>query len=174
MICRSVTQNEYTVSSSYSFNGNGNNPLGRGERKRPELFIEESRNVLLQTCFLLIRAAASISKIGFVSGELKNVYSQIKFRFLLNNYFLSTPLPLSHEAHLFPNQPPGLPEHIAWKQFWVLSKSNYKPFFQLIIFYVFWESFQFYVYWDSIRSCVFWASFQFCVYWSDVIWESTE
>ena len=95
VICRSVTQNEYTVSSSYSFNGDGNNPLGRGERKRPEISIEVSRNVLLQTCFLLIRAAASISKIGFVFGELKNVYSQIKFHFLLNNYFLSTPLPPS-------------------------------------------------------------------------------
>ena len=83
-----VTKNEYTGSSSYSFNwGGGIIRWGRGEWKRPEIFIEESKNVLFASFFLLIRAASSISKTGVVFGKLKNVYTQNKFHFLLNNYF---------------------------------------------------------------------------------------
>ena len=61
---------------------------------------------------------------------------------------------LPPQPYFFPNQPPGVPEYIAWKQIWVLSKINYN-YFHLIFFYVCWDYFQFYV------------------YWSYVIWEST-
>ena len=46
--------NECAGSSSYSFNwGGGNNPLGEGERKRPEISIEESKNVLFANLFFI-------------------------------------------------------------------------------------------------------------------------
>ena len=61
-----------------------------------------------------------------------------------------------------------LPEYIAWKQIWVLSKINYN-FFHLIFSHVFSDSFQFYVCWDSIWIYVCWDSFHFYVYW-DSIW----
>ena len=66
----------------------------------------------------------------------------------------------------------SLPEYIAWKQIWVLSKINYN-FFHLIFSHVFWDFFQFYVHCDSIWIYVCWDSFQFYVYCSYVIWEST-
>ena len=62
--------------------------------EKPKISIEDSKNVLFaKSCFSLIRADLSISKTGVVFDKLKNMYTQIKFHFLLNNYFLSTPRP---------------------------------------------------------------------------------
>ena len=104
--------------------GGGDVPLGEGggTEKTRNFYRRIEKRPVGKLVFLLIRAASSISKTWVVFGKLKNVYTQINFHLLLNNHFLSTPPP---QLHFFPNQPPGLPECIAWKQIWVLSKINY-------------------------------------------------
>ena len=105
-----VTENEYTGSSSYSFNWGGDNPLGEGKTRN--FYRRIAKRPVCKLVFLLIRAASSISKTGVVFGELKKVYTQNKFHFLLNNYFcLPLPSPPNPQPHFFPNQPPGLPEY---------------------------------------------------------------
>ena len=113
--------NTLVAAATASIRGGGEKSAGEGGTERPENSIEELKNVHSANLIFIDLSCFIYSKTGVVFGKLNIEYAQIKFFFRTFVFCLPPPL----QPQFFPNQPPGLPVYIAWKQVRVLSKTNY-------------------------------------------------